>query len=226
MSKIKTIKSEELIKLLDEYRLDNPGMKLTIPKFGAYIRNKGFDIPDYTIRRDQSFREYLDNVNKDSEEDVYNDVVTYKTIDTEAFLTKNNSKSKLKEALDMRDRYYANIAARAAESIKARKTAEEKAKQLEERVAELEDQLVNAQAKADNADIQKKDMAIAKLKAILDSYIYPDAANALLKKDGILEVINSVIADEVMDEKTIHADTEIKTSKYDSVNKLLGGFNG
>lgn len=226
MSKIKTIKSEELIKLLDEYRLDNPGMKLTIPKFGAYIRNKGFDIPDYTIRRDQSFREYLDNVNKDSEEDVYNDVVTYKTIDTEAFLTKNNSKSKLKEALDMRDRYYANIAARAAESIKARKTAEEKVEQLEERVAELEDQLVNAQAKADNADIQKKDMAIAKLKAILDSYIYPDAANALLKKDGILEVINSVIADEVMDEKTIHADTEIKTSKYDSVNKLLGGFNG
>lgn len=226
MSKIKTIKSEELIKLLDEYRLDNPGMKLTIPKFGAYIRNKGFDIPDYTIRRDQPFREYFDAVNQESEEEVYNDVVTYKTMDVEAFLTKNNSKAKLKEALNLRDRYYANIAARAAESIKARKTAEEKVEQLEERVAELEDQLVNAQAKADNADIQKKDMAIAKLKAILDSYIYPDAANALLKKDGILEVINSVIADEVMDEKTIHADTEIKTSKYDSVNKLLGGFNG
>lgn len=225
MSKKKTIESEELIRLLDEYRLDNPGMKLTIPKFGTYIRNKGVEVPDYTIRRDQKFREYLDAVNHDSEEDIYNDLVTYKTIDVDTFLTKNNTKTKLKEAISIRDRYYANIAARAAEAIKIRTNAEERIKELESRVSELESKLVDVQAKADNADIRKKNAAIARLKAILDSYVYPDAANAILKEDGILEVINSVVPDEIMKNKTIHADTEVKASKYNSVNKLLGGFD-
>lgn len=225
MSKKKTIESDDLIRLLDEYRLDNPGAKIKIPKFGVYIRNKGFKVEDYTIRRDQKFREHLDAINQSSEEDIYNDLVTYKTIDVDAFLIKNNTRAKLKEAISTRDSYYANIAARAAESIKARSVAEERAKELEAHITELEVQLANVQAKADNADIRKKNAAIVKLKALLDSYIYPDAANAILQKDGILEVINSVVPDEVMEKKTIHADTDVKVSKYDSVNKLLGCFD-
>lgn len=228
MAKNKTLESEELIRLLDEYRLENPGIKLAIPKFGAYVRSKGIDIQDYTIRRDEQFRKYVSEVMKNSEEKTINDLVTYKTIDVESFFKKNNTKAKLKEAIILRDRYYANIAANAAEAIKAKKSMEKKLQKYEKRVEELEQQLTAVQARVDNADIRKKNEMIAKLKEILNSYVYPDAANAILKREGILEVVNTVIPDKTMEEKTVCADTDItniQESKYSTVNNLLGGFD-
>lgn len=76
MAKNKTLESEELMRLLDEYRLENPGIKLAIPKFGAYVRSKGIDIQDYTIRRDEQFRKYVNEVMKNSEEKTINDLRT------------------------------------------------------------------------------------------------------------------------------------------------------
>lgn len=228
MSRKKSIDTSDLIRLLDEYRIDNPGVKITIPKFGTYVRNKGYNVQDHTIRRYKEFRDYLDAVNKGTECDVINDLVTYKTIDAEAFLAKNNTKDKLKAAITSRDQYYANIAARAAESIQARIAAEERIQELESRIAELEKNLTRMQARADNSEIRKKSEAISKLRAILSSYIYPDAANAILKKAGLLEVTNSLVPDELVEAKTIHADTDItdkKGSKYESINKLVGGFD-
>ena len=140
------------------------------------------------------------------------------------------TKEKLKEAIIIRDRYYANVASRAAEAIREKNIAEEKVKKMEGRITELEEQINCVQAKADNADIRKKNEVISKLRGILYSYIYPDAANAILKEQGVLEIVNSVIPDEIMEEKMIHADTKIKdekikNSKYNSVNELLGGFD-
>lgn len=228
MAKSKTLESEEMMRLLDEYRLENSGAKITIPKFGEYVRSKGIEIQDYTIRRDERFRKYMNEVMQNSEERMIHDLVTYKTIDIEAFFKKNNTKEKLKEAIILRDRYYANIAANAAEAIKAKKSAEMKLQKYEKRVEELEQQLTAVQARVDNADIRKKNETITKLKEILSSYVYPDAANAILEREGLLEVANSVIPDEIMEEKTVCADTDImdiQESKYSSVNNLLGGFD-
>ena len=40
MAKKKTVEAEVLIKLLDEYRLENPNVKVTIPQFGVYTKSK------------------------------------------------------------------------------------------------------------------------------------------------------------------------------------------
>ena len=225
MSRAKTITDEELIRLLEEYRLDNPNTKIKIPRFGEYIRNKGYNVQDHTIRRSTMFRECLDQANQSTEEMIYSDLVTFKTLDVDAFLQKHRKLDSMKEALIARDVYYARMAANAAEAIGARKSAEEKVQKLEERIVDLEAQLEAVQARADNIDIRKKNKVITRLKQILDGYIYPDAANAILEKEGLLEVVNSVIPQEQMDKLTIHADTEIEPSKYDSVNTLMGGFD-
>lgn len=138
MARVKTYKIDEIIKLLNEYRFENSGAKVTIPKFGEFIRDKGYAIEDHTLRRDDEFRAYLNKVNEDDENRLLNGVVTYRTLDADAFLAKNNSRSKLKEALTTRDRYYANIAARAADAIKAKRTSDKKAQELEARISELE----------------------------------------------------------------------------------------
>lgn len=167
MAKKKTIEAEVLIKLLDEYRFDNPNGKVTIPQFGLYIRNKGYNVQDYTIRRSTEFRAYLKRTNNNTEEDILSDLVTYKTLDVDDFIRKNHTEGNLRNALVNRDRYYARVAANAVEAIKARKAMERKVSELEGHVAELESQLAKVQAKADNAEIRKKDAAIATLKRIL-----------------------------------------------------------
>lgn len=238
MARVKTYKIDEIIKLLNEYRFENSGAKVTIPKFGEYIRGKGYAIEDHTLRRDDEFRAYLNKVNEDDENRLLNGVVTYRTLDADAFLAKNNSRSKLKEALTTRDRYYANIAARAADAIKAKRASDKKAQELEARISELEalvselnTKLEDIKAKNTSEELKKKNETIRKLKNVLDDYVYPDAANAILKKEGILEVANSLVPEDVIESKTVSANTDInevpdkKLSKYDLVNSILGGFD-
>lgn len=225
MARQKTLQDDELIRLLDEYRLDNPGVKIKLPKFGEYVRSKGYPVQDYTIRRSVGFREYFEKINRGTAEEICSDLVTYKTLDADALLDSHRTRDSLKEAILVRDRYYARIAANAADAIGARKASKKRVAELELRVAELEAQLANVLAQADRADIRQKNEVIAKLKRLLDSYIYPDAANAILEREGILEVVSSVVPAEQMQKHTIKADTEISVFDYDVVNELLGDFD-
>lgn len=225
MARKRAIEAETLIRLLDEYRFDNPNVKVKISQFGVYIRNKGYNVQNYTIRRSAEFIAYFNKTKNNTEEDSLSDLVTYKTLDVDDFIKRNHTEGNLRNALINRDSYYARVAANAVKAINARKAMEYKVSELEKHVAELESQLANVQAKADNAEIRKKNAAISTLKRILDGYIYPEAANAILEKEGILEVVNSTIPEELMKEKIVSADTDIKSFDFDCVNKLLGGFN-
>lgn len=128
MARTKTYQTKELIALLNEYKIENPGMRVTIPKFGAYLRSKGYEIQDHTLRRDEKFRDCLQKTNDEEDSKNFNDLVTYKTIDVDSFVEKNNNKAKLREALLNRDRYYANIAAKGVEAIKEKRNVRQKSK--------------------------------------------------------------------------------------------------
>ena len=180
---------------------------------------------DHTIRRRTGFRKYLETVNQGSEEVIYSDLVTYQTLDADAFLSEHRTRESLKEALMVRDRYYARIAAHAAEAISARKKAEKRVQELEVHCSELEEHWSEVQRKAVNAEFKQKEQAIFKKKKQLDDYIYPDAANAILQREGILEVVSSVVPQEQMEKHMIGADTGIGPFEYDSVNSLLGDFD-
>lgn len=225
MPKQKSIEDNELIRLLDEYRLNNPNIKVTIPAFGKYIRSRGYDVQDHTIRRRTGFHEYLETVNQGSEEVIYSDLVTYQTLDVDVFLSEHRTRESLKEALIVWDRYYARIAAHAAEAISARKKAEKRVQELEVHCSELEEHWSEVQRKAVNAEFKQKEQAIVKMKKLLDDYIYPDAANAILQREGILEVVSSVVPQEQVEKHMIGADTEMGPFEYDSVNSLLGDFD-
>lgn len=237
MPRKKTYDTKEIISLLGEYRVANPGMKITIPKFGTYLRSKGYMVEDHTLRRDDNFKRYLVDMNVNVETEVLNELVTYKTLDVDAFLQKNNSKSKLRDALLMRDQYYATIASKATQAIKKKQKLQADIADLENQISALNSKIEQLKTKiknsrSDTTELKKKNETIIHLKDILDDYVYPDVANAILKKDGILEVVNNVISDDVIQKKTIQANTPINTdenkttkSKYASVNSLLGDFN-
>ena len=91
--------------------------------------------------------------------------------------------------------------------------------------------------KTDDSELKKKDEIITALKNIIDDYIYPNAANAILRKEGILQIENNIIDNEAIDKQMMNANTNIDDdnteevekentkSKYTSVNSLLGGFD-
>ena len=171
------------------------------------------------------FIQYVETVKVSREEVLYQELAAFQTLDVDAFLNKNGTRAKLKEALMQRDRYYAAMAENAAKLIQDKKHMEEQMKKSEERAAALEAAMEKMQVKANNAKLKERDETIRKLRKILESYIYPDAANALLAKEGILEVASTVIPEEIMQEKTVTADAEVQESEYKSVNKLMGGFH-
>ncbi len=228
--------TDELLRILDEYRLDNPGMKIAIPKFGDYIRSLGYEVEDYTLRRDEKFRKAVQEINEDNDSVIYNNLVAFKTLDVEAFINKNNSRTKLKEALSLRDKYYAKVAIHAMNSIKAKKELENKVSELDKEIECLKSKISELNTllddrKIDCAAVSEKNEVIIKLKSILESYIYPDMANALLETEGILETVNRIVNFETVAKNLVNADTPInieekgeKTS-FDSLNTLLEEFN-
>lgn len=226
MARNKSIDSEELIRLLEEYRSQHYNKMIKIPEFGAYIRGRGYEVQDYTIRRDNKFREYLEKVNKEKEEELYNDLVTYQTIDAEAFIKTNGTRDKMKKALENRDAYYAKIAVNAMKAIEDKRKAQAELDKAKKEIEELEGRLNKVQAKMDDEKLREKDEIIRKLKGILTEYIYPDVANAFLEKEGILDVVNEIVSGEQLKNVTMDVDTNINKFKHDSVNKLMDGFEG
>ena len=226
MARNKSIDSEELIRLLEEYRSQHYNKMIKIPEFGAYIRGRGYEVQDYTIRRDNKFREYLEKVNKEKEEELYNDLVTYQTIDAEAFIKTNGTRDKMKKALENRDAYYAKIAVNAMKAIEDKRKAQAELDKAKKEIEELEGRLNKVQAKMDDEKLREKDEIIRRLKGILTEYIYPDVANAFLEKEGILDVVNEIVSGEQLKNVTMDVDTNINKFKHDSVNKLMDGFEG
>lgn len=226
MARNKSFNSNDLIRLLDEYRLQHYEKTIKIPAFGKFIREQGYDIQDHTIRRDANFRAYLEDVNRGQEENFYNDLITYQTIDANAFIEKNRTKNAMKEALINRDNYYASIANKAMKAINEKKKAEEDLEKAKKQIKELEEKLEKNKTKINKKELKEKDEIIKKLKRILSQYIYPDVANAFLEKEGILDVVNEICSEKLVEKITIDVDTDMKKFKHDSVNKLLGGFEG
>lgn len=221
MSRQKTIQTEELLKYLNEYLLENGGSIPKIPAFGTYLREKGIHINDFTLRRDECFKKYLNELSQNSIQSRENDLVTYKSIDVSAFLQKNNTTEKLKQAISARDQYYAEIARKAVDAINEKKKLVLKNKRLNKEIADLKKELAEAKQNANHHNSRDKDKAILSMKNILNSYIYPDMANALLKKDGVLEIINSVIPDEIAEHMMIQADTNISLIANDVSTDLV-----
>lgn len=209
MARPKAITTDELVNHLNEYRIANPHTKVTIPNLGAFIRSLGVDVQDYTIRRNTEFRAVLDEVNKKLDDDIYSDTFTYNALDAKAFIRRNNTPEKLISALTNRDTYYCHIADKASKLVKLNQS-------LQREISDKDIAIKDLAAKLDEAKynatlIKEKDKAIKALKDIIDIYVYPSAANALLAKEGILEIVAGVVDDDTIDQLTISANTDIET---------------
>lgn len=225
MARNKSITDDALLREVEAYRVEHPDSSITIPLLGIYLRSKGYKVQDHTLRRNGKLRNHLEQLRSASDEQIVNDLVAYHTLNTNEFVLVNNTPDKLCKALIQRDQYYAGIAAKAVAAIKSRQKADAELAEAQSRIAELEATLAAIEKKDYKRQIKERDAVIKRLKQILDDYIYPDAANAILIREGFLRAdAPAVIPTELMAGKTISADTDIRESQFAAVNDLFSVF--
>ncbi|MBK5261109.1 MAG: hypothetical protein JJE17_00875 [Peptostreptococcaceae bacterium] len=221
MARIKKITTDETKRYIDEFCLNCSIAKLTIPALGKFIRDKGIDVADYIIRRDKEARKYIDGIKENDTEKHHTKVVAYHCLDVDKFLNRHRSITELRKALTERETYYSSISYSAAFAFEENKKLSSQIKQLEEKNREIEKKMAEKIEKIERSYSKEKDAIITKLNRIINDYIYPEVANALLQKEGILEVVCEIIKDEALEVHSIKPYTDISKFRNKSVKNLL-----
>ncbi len=205
-------KPNVLLSIVERYYAEkSPSKRPKYSQLGEYSRSIGFDIKDHIFQRSPEVREYLDKISASTEEDIRLSVAVYDTLDTDKFVKVNNTPSKLKAALQERDSYYRQVTASAGKIFDANKELTEKnARILAEnrRLSNENNRLLDENATV-KKEIKKEREQNKKLRDIIDTWVTPEIANELLKKEGLLKNTGNIVKSELIDEKVLHGDSDI-----------------
>lgn len=202
MGKNKLISTEFAISLLEEERIENPYEKIKFETIAKKARTYGYNIEGRILRRDQAFRDRLFQINQeilacDDEDNVH--MIAFKSFDAEKLIRNNTGTENLIKQIQQRDEYYKKIC------IYANKVLNEN-KELKSRLKTLD-------------DIKRLKERVSQLTKFIDKYINPSIANELLKKEGIIEAINSYVDPSVIE--VIDANSDISNV---NLRKMANAF--
>ena len=229
MGRTKAITDEELIAYIDRYVNEKCEGKLDtikISEIGNFIRTNGMtNVNDTVIRRNKKARVYFEQLKKSqSNEDVFV-VSTYKTLDVEAFLEQNHSASALKKALTELNTYYKHVSESATKIAEKYRKMEEKYNALKNETEKASNRVLQNTEKVEALKKENKDLKkeVKALRKIIDTYVYPEISNELLKQSGLLQGTEEIVDPNSVAEHMISADTKIK-SKSNIIEAMFDKF--
>ena len=215
MARKKYIDNQELLLLFEHYLLEhcsnNPRL-FKIPQFGNYLRSNGFpQVADTTIRRNKEFRQALNDKLELFEDDSYQTVITYKTLDVERFLMINRTPKAIKSALVELNGHYKRIVDAAIAYKDEVESLKKRMEELKSEVAQLKESkyVFDEQVRA-NKELAEENK---KLRNLLKTSLYPEIANELLKEEGLLKFDHQTVTKQYLKEQVITADSEISFIK-------------
>lgn len=224
---------EELNGWLNKYLMEKCNSDtalLSIPKFGQYLRENGVDIADYTLRRNLILRNKIDEYKNNFHADIEEIVFGYKTLDVDLFLNNNTSKSALKESLVALDKTYNRSMIAAMKFAKENKKINAKNEELKEKCDGLENELklIKTELERKKKELGEAKAENQKLKRLIKDYMYPEIANELLKQEGLVIDTAGIVKEDVVTDKLIREDTDIKKTVLKSTltQQLLGDIDG
>lgn len=227
MGRKKAIETEDLITFIDEFYItecNRNSSMLKIPAIGKYLREKkNLNVQDPVIRKNRQVREHIEKLKSSTEETHLKTVSIFRNIDIDEFLRINCTKEKLKKAITERDKYFREIADSAAYFFKENKKLESENSNLKKMVAELERNTKETEiTNVDNISVKSKlEKENRLLRDIISTYVYPEIANELLKKDGLLKTTAEMVNSEVTEEKIITANDDISTIQNSVIRGLF-----
>lgn len=231
MGRKKAITDEMLISKIDAFYYkvcEGNAERLKIPEIGRYIREDDFpDVKDYVIRRSDAAMLHIKKLKEEQVGESISTVVLYKTIDASAFIKTNSNEKKLKQALTDLSLYYKKVAESAILINKKYKQLEEEIKTSEKDKRKAYEELALAEENVKKLKIQVKELTNYNkaMKTMIDTYVYPEIANELLKKTGFIKETQGIVNKDAVDMHLIKSDTEIKSDSK-VVQGLFDRFKG
>lgn len=226
MARKAKVDTDTLISLVDQYyaeKCEGDVTQLRIPLIGQYIRSQGYDIADYILRRNEEVKEYIQKFHNSTEEAHIHTVAIYRDVDLDAFLARNNTKEKLKQSLKERENYYREVTHSAAYSFKENARLTAQIRKLQEHIKQLEEEIkvVQSDTKESMAECKKYQSENRKLRNIIETYVYPEVANELLKKDGLLHDTAEIVNPNKIEQEIVASDTDITQIRNNVIKGLF-----
>lgn len=224
MPRTKKISTEDLLLMVKRYHALHPYEKITFSGLGGYVRENGYDVDDYLLRRDETVRQYIDEQNKGGMDNAQRTVVVYTGIDIDSFLKHNKSDNQLRESLLERDRYYADVAASAAKLFEFDRNLQVELEAERKKNKRLMDAIKHLKHTKEKKQEIETNMIIKQMKNIIETYIYPEVANELLRQAGLEEIAGNRVMPSAVEELKITPDTDIVARLDDISTRLMRGF--
>lgn len=236
MARPKSFSEEEIIALINEYYLKYPNMMIKASDLERYARTHGRpNFKAYSIRRCPKAKQYIDKINADNQVTLVTTIATWSQLDVDAFLNLNRSRSDLKNALIQRDNYYGEVCRTAGEFLNDKNRLEAKITRMQSEIDDLKNQIAQLEQMKTNKINQYSQQMLLKMKKVLDTYVYPDIANEILKKEGLDTLFGLYVNPASIESEMITPESELvfentqTTSNedvtVDSIQSLMGEFD-
>ena len=176
MARRRLISDEDLFEKFEEYVINECSNDISLfklPKFGDYLRTTGFpEVTDTTLRRNKKFRITIEKRKAEAEDEEFQTIITYKTLDIDSFMMTNRTPRAIRSALVELNKYYKRIVEVA---LKYKDEAE---------VLVIENKKLQEQLQTATSNSEERKALIDQnnaLKSIIKTTVYPEIANELLK---------------------------------------------
>jgi len=191
----------DMLRVVDSlYEIHGDASKLKFKSLEAHAISLGIDAKEYDFRRNDAVKRRITELIELRE--TFGLSLAYKTLDADALIYANPTRASLKAALVELDRSWREIYDRAA-TLSAANTA-----LLSENHSIMHDAGVlraeNAALKDDIVELHRQSADLLTenryLKSALESWLYPDVANEILRREGVVKDFRSNVSDAAMNE--------------------------
>ena len=237
MARPRLFTEDELIALINEYYLEYPNRMVKTSDLERYANAHGHpEFKSYSIRRCPKAKQYIDQINASNQVTLETTIVTWRQLDVDAFLNLNRSRSDLKNALIQRDNYYGEVCRSAGEFLRDKERLEAKITRMNSEINNLKNQVAELEQMNTNKINRYSQEMLSKMKKVLDTYVYPDIANDILKKEGLDSLFSLYVNPESVESEMITPESVLEISSnqtttsdeddtVDSIQDLMGGFD-
>jgi len=201
MARLKKADTTDMLRVVDSfYETHGDATKLKYKTLETYALSLGVDAKEYDFRRDGAVKKRIAEI--DELRDTFGLSLAYKTLDADALIYANPTRASLKAALTELDRSWREVYERAVK-LSSENTAllsrnysvMRDSDMLRAEVASLEENIAGLRRRS--ADLLAENRY---LKSALESWLYPDVANEILRREGVVKCAAAIVADAVMED--------------------------
>ena len=210
MGRPKLISDEELIKSFDTYYIEALRGNMNYFKFPGletYLRKQNHEgITARLLRRNEALRAHMEEL-KVTAETEDNPVLVFKDIDVDTVIRKSSSVGYLRKFLSDLNKHYKNVYVCAQMVYHENQKLKKQVKSLKEEKSDLAKihETVKESKKDDISEISALREDNRKLLDIINTYVYPEIANAMLKERGLLNGGSDIVDTDILSENIITA---------------------